>query len=258
MAVQEQVTPDHIRDIVEAAAHRNTPIALTCRSNDSWQNYRGRFLGLREGQAWIESGTPSRGQASPELVVGCRVGVAFKQRHYKYVYSTEITAVTDFQMGPDVKIRGLGIAWPDDMRQLQRRLFKRVTVPDDRPVFAQFWEGGLAHEPQDALRQKLTYTGQVLDLSAGGFRLRMFGGDPGFQCGTAIGAEIKTDGMGRSIKVDAQFRHAVSDEFGVMLGMQLMGLGETNEGRETLDHIARLCRDLLPGRRRRSRVPAAG
>ena len=47
MAVQQPVVAEHIRDIIEISALRNTPLALTCRVDDTWQNYSTRFLGMR-------------------------------------------------------------------------------------------------------------------------------------------------------------------------------------------------------------------
>ncbi len=254
MAVQQEISADEIHQIVETAAHRNAPIALTCRKAGTWQSYRSRFLGLRGGQVWVEYGTVGSGQESPEFAEGQRVGIAFKQRHFKYVFSTDISAVREFYLDAGRKITGLRLAWPTDMHQLQRRIFNRVDVPDDCQIFAHFWEGGLEHEPTEPLREKLIHFGQLTDLSGGGFRIRLLSAtDPGFQSGSAIGADLHIDGEPSVIKVDAQYRHVDIDEFGITLGMKLLGLTETSEGRKKLSKINKLLRRFQRPRRRRLR-----
>ena len=252
MTVQERVSPEQMREILELAALRSTPAALTCRLRDTWQTYRSRFVGLRHGQMWLEYGRGAPEQIPAVHEAGQRIGVAFKWRHHKYVFSAMVGEVADFQHSPQVRLKALRIAWPTEMHQLQRRVFFRVDVPDGRLMHAHFWEGGLSAEPTGQLRDKLVYCGQVVDLSAGGFRVRLLaGGDPGFQVGAVIGVELKTDSGGEAIKLDAQFRHTQADEFGVTLGLQIMGLTETSRGRKTLERIGRIMREFQRGRRHR-------
>lgn len=250
MSVQEKVSKDRIRDIVEVAALRNTPIALTCRLHDTWQNFRSQYLGLRGGRLWVEYPQPSKGSVFPEVTAGCRLGVAFKQRHHKYVFSSAVEEVKEFRLSPDVTVRGLSIGLPQEMYQLQRRMFHRVDVPDDRKMFVRFWQGGLMYEPLEHLRQSLEFTGQVVDLSAGGFRVRMLSPQtPPFDPGDPVGAELTVEGMETPIHVDCQFRHADMDEFGVTLGMQMVGLTETPEGRKSLQRLSRIILDFQRGSR---------
>ena len=241
MAVQEHVGVDRIREIVETAAHHNAPIVLSCRQDSTWRNYPSRFLGLRDGRVWVECAVLGSGQDPPQLRVGQKIGVAFKQRHYKHAYCTDITAITDFQVGSAGRIRGLCISWPTKMHRFQRRIFQRVEVPASLRLFVHFWEGGLGREPPDLLRDRLTYCGQLVDLSGGGFRTRLLSAvDPGFRCGDSLGAALIVDGQTPGIKVDAQFRHAETDEYGVMLGVQMMGMIETEQGRDALGQIVRI------------------
>ncbi len=259
MAQQQEVDADIIEHVVKAAASRNSPVALTVRHDELWQSYRSRFLGLRGNQVWIEFATPNSPRALPPLEVGQKVGITFKQRHYKFVFTTILVEMAEFTPAPDVCVHGMQIAWPHRMFQLQRRMFQRVDVPGHRWAFVHFWEGGLGQEPQEELRDKLTYTGQLVDISAGGFRVRMLGtSDPGFQTGDPLGCKLTVQGLNGNLRADGMFRHTTTDEFGVTLGIQFLGLTETSEGRVTLDQIARLLRDFHNAHRRRSRkAPSA-
>ncbi|NLF31678.1 MAG: hypothetical protein GX591_12420 [Planctomycetes bacterium] len=243
MAVQQSVASERIRDILEISALRNTPLALTCRVDQTWQTFRSRFLGMREGKIWIEYPAAPEGddRPPPPLAVGQKVGIAFKQRHHKYVFSTGAAQTATFRLGPDTVVRGVCLAWPARMHQLQRRAFQRVEVPQDRRVFVELWEGGSDMEPSSALRDRLVLHGQLVDLSVGGFQLRLLGdGDPRFQTGAPLGASLLNADGNDPIKLDCQFRHTNADEFGTTLGVQIVGLNETAGGRRTLERLGRI------------------
>jgi len=244
MALQQEVDAETIEHVVKAAASRNSPVAMTVRRGELWQSYRSRFLGLRGNQLWLECAT-SDTNTLPALEVGQKIGVAFKQRHYKFVFTSVVVETAEFTPAPDVTLRGLQIAWPSRMFKLQRRMFQRADVPGRRWAFVHFWEGGLTQEPQEELRDKLTYTGQLVDISAGGYRVRMLGAsDPGFQTGDPLASKITVQGVNGALEADGMFRHTTSDEYGVTLGVQFVGLTETEEGRQTLIRIGRLVTDF--------------
>jgi len=259
MAAHERLAAGHIRGIVETAARLDTPIALTCRLEKTWLSYRSRLIGLGDDGVWIECPVAPSGEKPAEFAVDQKISVAFKQRHYKYVFSTNITATGDFQTDQGESIRGLYLSWPAVLHQLQRRMYNRVIVPVSCRVFVNFWETGLAREPQEHLSKKLIYCGQIVDLSAGGFSIRLLtGDDPGFRFNGAIGAELNTEWQMGTIKVDARFRHVAIDEFGVLLGMQMMGLVETAAGQEALRKINQLLDRLQRPEHARTRLLAAG
>jgi len=243
MAVQQPVAVERIRDIIEISALRSAPVALTCRVHDTWRSFRSRFLGMRGGQVWIEYPERVEGQTPPELLVGRKVGLAFKQRHHKFVFSSAVRETANFKLNAKTTVHGVSIAWPASMQQMQRRMFHRVDVPHDRQVFVEFWEGGLDQEPRTELREKLIYHGQLVDLSIGGFQVRLLGEiDPRFQDGAPIGTALRVHEDQAPIKTDCQFRHANADEFGITLGMQIVGLNETAAGRQTLERLGKLIR----------------
>ncbi len=258
MAAQELVAPDQIQGIISTAARRTAPVALTSQVQQVWRTYRSRFLGTRGGGVWVEYAQDPEDEVKLELAAGEKIGVAFKHRHFKFVFPCLIEAVERFATETGEVVPAARLEWPTAMHQLQRRMFIRADVPDERAAFVHFWEGGLALEPQDGLREKLTYTGQLADLSAGGFRVRLFSNnDPGFTRGQPMGATLSVTGESSPISVDAQFRHASNDEFSVVLGMQIVGLAQTPEGRDTLERISRLAREFDRTQRRQTRTRLA-
>ncbi len=235
------LSPEEARDIVVDAAVRNTPAALTCEREESWRNYPSRFLGVRGSELWLEYPPAQAGLDTPDLRVGQLLGVAFKQRHYKYIACSSIADIGMFEPDEGEKVYGVRIDWPERMQRLQRRAFNRAIVPADRPAFVSLWEGGVANEPPEPLRANLVYTGQLVDFSAGGFRVRLLDArDGGFQVGDLFGAILTFAGASQHLRVDAEFRHAQTDEFGLTMGMQFAGLTQTARGREVLQHIIRI------------------
>ena len=259
MSLQQEVPFSQVRETIENSAIRNTPLVLSHQVNESWQNYRSRFLGLRGEELWLEYAQPDPGRAVPKLVVGQKLGVAFKQRHHKFVFTTRIINIAEFRLTPELAVTGVQIDWPEKVFRLQRRSFYRASVPIDRPMYVDLWQGGLAQEPDAKLRDKLVYSGQVADISAGGFRIRMVPGrDPALQCGDSIGALVRCAGLVEPLRVDGQFRHADQDEFGLLLGIQFLGLTETPEGRKTMQVINQLVSEFQRIELRRNRSGVSG
>lgn len=240
MPAQQEVAGDQIRSLVQSSAERNTPIALTCRMDEAWRNYHSRFLGVRDGQLWVEYARASEGDPPPELTAGQLLGIAFKQRHHKYVFTARILAIADFHPLPEVTIRGLRLEWPTRMQKLQRRMFYRVTVPASQPIFAGLWRG--THD--SVMETGTRIGGQVIDLSAGGVRVRLLENQAvPFQVGEALKIELrqrKDNVAGESIRADAIYRHTANDEFGVTVGLQLVGLTETAKGRATFNQLGQI------------------
>lgn len=241
MSVQQEVAATEIHEIVESSAMRNTPVAITCQIGGSWRSYRSRFLGLRDGELWVEYPQPEPGREAPQVDLGSRLGAAFKQRHHKYVFTAAVLQVADFALAGGAAVRGVQIEWPVKMQRLQRRAFYRAGVPSDRPAFVEFWQGSPGQDPRGALREKLLYTGKLLDISAGGVRLQLIGDrNPQLQTGDPVGMLLKLHGLDEPLRVGGQFRHAARDEFGTTLGIQFMGLTESGDGRKLFHSISRI------------------
>jgi c-di-GMP-binding flagellar brake protein YcgR len=251
MSMQERVPVRQLREILEPAAERLTPAALTCLLQETWQTYRSRFLGLRQDCMWLEYGHGEAAQLAPQFAAAQRIGVAFKWRNRKYVFSTLIDEVSDLDVEEQGSLRALRVAWPDEMHRLERRAFFRINVPRARPVQVRFWKGGLVAQPAAERGRGTIYEGEVIDLSAGGLSATL--ASPAvmaLETGFVMGVELRTAGMS-PLRMDAQFRHAKSESGGCTVGLQMMGLTETPAGRETLERISQLMREFLGGPRQK-------
>jgi c-di-GMP-binding flagellar brake protein YcgR len=250
--MQELVLPQQIKEIVKSAAIRLTPAALTCRLRDTWQTYRSRFLGLRQEQIFLEYGHGEDGQVRPQFSARQRIGVAFKWHNRKYVFSTAIREINEVELEGQGPLKAMLIQWPDEMFRLQRRAFLRATVPPGRSINASFWAGGLTAVANGRQAEPM-YRGQVLDLSAGGLSVRLGSApQPPLKLGAVLGVRLEVDEGGGPLEMDAQFRHSQEDPSGPNIGIQIMGLTETPEGRSTLERLAQIIRHLSRGPRQRA------
>jgi c-di-GMP-binding flagellar brake protein YcgR len=186
-------------------------------------------------------------QVPPELAPGEQVGVTFRRGHKKCMCSVTIQRMLDYMLPDGASVRAMEIPWPDQLQQMQRRLYYRAVVPMGRRIEVSLWEGDiLANEPAE-LRQRPHHLGLLQDISAGGCRVVFDKSrDPLLHEGDTVGIQFQPDPRCEPIRIDAVFRH--SEEFAqnkLSLGFQFVGLEMTAEGRHALQALSRIVSTFL-------------
>jgi c-di-GMP-binding flagellar brake protein YcgR len=132
---------------------------------------------------------------------------------------------------------------PSNLRELQRRVYRRVTVPFDRFIAVKIWEGGAPapDEPSWPL-----CSGRLSNVSVGGLLVEIRADqNPRLTVGDHVGVEI-TANVGRPpLLVEAQYRHCclhAADRLG--LGLQFIGLEHDLPGRSPIENVAEFVRTL--------------
>jgi c-di-GMP-binding flagellar brake protein YcgR len=122
------------------------------------------------------------------------------------------------------------------MQRLQRRAYLRVDVPACRIVRASYWIGGRAAEPAGTTVDCPVWSGQVTNISAGGFQLAAdANAAEALEVGDTVGVRLIFGAGRESVYADAQYRHHERTLDGhVLMGFQFMGLDQTTEGRAAL------------------------
>lgn len=245
---------DALRDsVLTAVTTRSVPITITRAGDDTWTQFKSRFLpDTMDGDTStagvsIETPTDERGRpATPPIQPGDLLDISFRHSHYKCSFRTPVLAVG---ASDGLQTSTLTLSRPGAIQRVQRRAFQRLTVPTHVKVTAEI---------------KTTYgdsttsiNGQVADLSAGGMRLRL----------AARPADSPTIGQpfvitlrapaSRPISLNALYRHCNIDATGqVQWGLQIVGLDDSPRGRETLNGLTQLTR-ALAGRAPSGRVAQA-
>ena len=238
MASLQNLTNQQIDEVLYAAAERQVPATITVREPAGWASYHTRLLAIRQGHILLEAPTPEAGKQPHEFCPADRIGVSFKLKHHKHVF-TGIVAETSQETLDDGWVAGvIHVCSPTHMQRMQRRAFNRSDVPGNRIVRVSFWLGGRENEPAGTTPDQPVWSGQVVNISAGGFQLvseHSLGDN--LSPGDTVGVRISFGIGDETVYTDAQFRHCLEEGGKFRLGFQFVGLGLTPEGREALQII---------------------
>lgn len=235
MAFIEEMDAAYVTESIRQAAQKRVPATVTVREGDGWANFLSRFLSADEQRFVLAQPVDALTGQVGALGVGDKVAVSFKLRHHKHMLSATVGAVGVSAPADQADARALSVLIPPRMQRMQRRAFIRVTVPSGRIVRAAVWPGTCDAEPAEARPDRPVWCGQVTNLSAGGFQVRVARTSPDvLDVGDAVGARIAFGVDGETVYVDARCRHALPEGDDALLGFQFMGLDQTLGGRAAL------------------------
>ncbi len=233
MSSIQELSNRQINEAVAEAVDRHVPVMVTVQKGRNWQILPARALALRDLHLLLELGG-SRESAPWEFTPAEKVGVSFKLKHHKHIFTATVIGLEQGKAG-DVLV----VCRPSRMQRLQRRAYIRAEVPANRIVRASFWLGGQASEPNGASPTTPVWSGRVVNLSAGGFQLHVdAAAADDVEVGDMVGVRILF-GMGeQAVYGDAEIRHIESLGPKAMVGFRFLGLDQTHEGRKALQIIA--------------------
>jgi len=200
------------------------------------------------------------------------VGISFKYAYGKFVFDTKVVAL---EPSPDPAPKHFGggrivLEVPDRMEVLQRRSYFRVNVPESLNVNVTLWHRSskLQDKNQEqalTLRQPTNYyKSKLVDISAGGVQVMVLNEEGakdfdhkessqdadehrrpcqsvlGFKRGQFIGLRFTPMPYEMPLMFNAQIRRILPSEDlkSIYLGLQIVGLEASPEGRQVLSRIA--------------------
>lgn len=236
-------------EILCQAAERQVQAVISHRLDNGWTTYKSRILqaDAAEGFVILQHPEPGPGQAPPELAPGEQIGVSFRRGHKKCLCSAHIELLTSFKLSDGQAVAALQIPWPEELQEIQRRVYYRAEVPAGRRIEVAVWDGGILDRNQAELRDAPHHTGLLLDISGGGCRVSFEPSrDPQLQSGDTIGIRFQPDPRSEPIFLDAVFRHVEdSTRSNLALGFQFVGLETTSQGRQMLQALSRVVSTFL-------------
>ncbi len=245
MAVMQELNASQIDELILSAIDRKVPALITINRDGCWANLHSRVLAIHGSHLLLEHPPYHPDEVPHEFVPAERIGVSFKLKHHKHVFSATLVGREQFTLEDGSQVHALAVVAPSRMQRLQRRAFLRAPVPENRIVRASFWLGSCACEPAGVSPTAPVWSGYVMNISAGGFQLSC---DPaavdGMEAGDNVGVRLTFDAGSESVYSDAQFRHMELTEGRAMLGFQFIGLTETPEGRISLQMISSKVHDF--------------
>jgi len=241
-------TLDHreSQQLLKTAITHKVATILSYSSKNKWHVAKVCLLDVDADRLCIESLYPETRRRPLNIQMGQPVGVSFKYAYGKFIFDTTVLALEP--SGDPNQGGRITVANPETLEVIQRRSYFRVSVPKSMHVNVAVW-----HRAGQSLDNPLSHeycAGQLVDISAGGMMLALpkkAAPDKdhdqtwnSFKKGQFIGLRFTPLPYETPIMFNAQIRNVLptADDQAVCLGVQMVGLEATSEGRKIIGHIA--------------------
>jgi hypothetical protein len=252
------------REILQTAIEKKVPAIMTYLSKGKWHVAKVFLIELGADRFSIESAHLEKKPLPINIQVNQPVGISFKYEYGKFVFDTTV-----LDLGPSSDSANGGtmvLAVPDRVEVVQRRSYFRVSVPESLKVNVVLW-----HRSQKLLSEGQTpedmtshthkyYQGRLVDISAGGAQAVVDAGppllssdrntrgqeptseravEPDFKKGQFVGLRLTPMPYEMPLMFNAQIRSILptADNKSIYLGLQIVGLESSREGRQVLSRI---------------------
>jgi hypothetical protein len=166
------------------------------------------------------------------------VGLSLKHRAGKVVFDTKVLALEPTAESSGGKIV---FAVPDSVEIIDRRKYFRVNVPQELKVDVLTWHRGCGN--RNNTPPENYWKGRLIDISAGGAQVALdTDQQPDFRKGQFIGFQFTPLPYEKPLLFSAQIRNIIptADHRSLCLGLQLVGLEASAEGRRILSRLVRV------------------
>jgi hypothetical protein len=246
--MNEVMTPHGVdqEKILQIAIDMKVPAIMSYLSRDKWHVAKVLLTKLDGDRLNVES-TISRRQRPINIRVSQPVGISFKHGYGKFVFDTTVRALEPSTDPETRRQRGgtIVLALPDKIEVIQRRSYFRVNVPDSLKVKVLLWHRSGKRsqtEPKHdtVIEMHNCCQGRLMDISAGGVQVIVPNQNDAekaeFKKGQFISMRFTPLPYETPLMLSAQIRNIVptADDQNVSLGLQIVGLEASSEGREVL------------------------
>jgi hypothetical protein len=239
------------REILTAAIEEKVPAIMSYMSKNKWHVAKVLLTHLGANRVSAEI-WPKQNPHPINIQTNQPVGVSLKYGYGKIVFDTTVLDLHSSN-GPDRRGQSgtIVLAVPDRIEIVQRRSYFRVDVPKSLKVNVLLWHRGLNRVPEPEVfdmdssdetsdGRRDYYKGRLVDISAGGAQLALDTAQkPDFRKGQFIGLTFTPMPYEKPLILDAQIRNILptADDQNICLGIQLVGLEASTEGRQVLQRL---------------------
>lgn len=235
-----QINPNRKAQLLREAASRRLVASVTCKMSDGWATLKTRFLALEDDRHELIIEYPSSpGRVAPEIVGGQSIGVSFRRGHKKCVFNAMVLERCHYSFSKVKGVPALRLQWPEEMCELQRRLYYRAVIPEGTTIPVDLWRGdakGVRPPESEILR------GIMLDLSAGGISIALpFGAFPRLEEDKVATCSFPVDKGEPPATIVGRVRYwDETDAHHLRVGLHFVNLDSSPNQRETLERVVRL------------------
>ena len=249
--MNEVMTPRGVdrEKILQIAIDSKVPAIMSYLSRDKWHVAKVLLTKLDGDTLSVES-TISRRQRPINIRVDQPVGISFKHGYGKFLFDTTVKSLEPSTAPETNRERGgtIVLAFPDKIEVIQRRSYFRVDVPESMNVKVLLWHrtGKRRHtDPKHDTTGEMSdcCQGRLMDISAGGAQVvvpnQNDAGKANFKKGQFISMRFTPLPYETPLILSAQIRNVLptADEKNASLGLQIVGLEASSEGREVLTRL---------------------
>lgn len=262
--------------IIRTAINKEIVAIMSYLSKGKWHVAKVLLTELAGDRIAIESAAAKKKLHPLNIQPEQPVGISFKYEYGKFVFDTTVVSL-EASSGPEAGQGWGGkiiLAVPDRIEVVQRRSYFRVEVPESLKVKVVMWHRGnrrqaqkeILDAPDDQTLDDRTHNycqGRLIDISAGGAQVivpyqnehdsstdprrdsdskvsRSFSaGDLDLRKGQFVGMRFTPMPYETPVMISAQVRTILptSDGNGASLGLQIVGLEASPEGRAVLARL---------------------
>lgn len=250
--MNEVMTPRGVEpeEILRTAIDKKVPVIMSYSSKGKWHVAKMLLTCLAGDRLSVESTAPKSKLRPINIQVNQPVGLSFKYEYGKFVFDTTVEGFEPSCGQEAHQERGgtIVLAVPDRIEVIQRRSYFRVNVPESLKVKVLLWHRSGKHEDKDKTQDTAEQMhhcchGRLMDISAGGAQVvvphESLAGGADFRKGQFVGMRFTPMPYETPVVLCAQIRNILptADGEGSSLGLQIVGLEASCEGREVLTRL---------------------
>jgi len=246
--------------VLRAAIARNAGAVVSLPSAGMVRNHKTRLLAVDGDGFWIEMPTGEESLVDTLLTDRQLVGLSVKTGTNKVVMTTTLEALDPaMRINAGVSVRALRLAWPTELKTVQRRSVYRAKLHMDSTLTLRIWRIPehyfLADRPAPSTEVKCA----VRDLSVGGMNvaITMKKNEPKIAPDQRLRIEFVWNDQ--EMVMEGRARHTRALPSGeARLGVQFKKLDGSIEGRRAAAALTEIVGDLQREEIRRMRLGLAG
>lgn len=249
--MNEVMTPRGVEPekILQIAIEKKVPAIMSYLSKQKWHVAKVVLAELAGDRLSVESMAPRKRQRPINIRVDQPVGISFKYEYGKFVFDTTVVGLEPSREGGGRIV----LTVPDKIEVVQRRSYFRVSVPESLKVNVLLWHRSgkrdqRSHPHGGTEDISNGTTGRLVDISAGGAQVvvpigasqeNAPGQEGDFKKGQFVGMRFTPLPYETPLVLSAQIRNVLptADGQNASLGLQIVGLEASPEGREVLTRL---------------------
>lgn len=247
-------------DLLDDAIARNAGMVLSLPSAGMLRHHKSRFLDDCDEGIWVES--EPREAALVDALAGTEkpCGISFKSGVTKVVFTSPIVRRDPhFRMNAELNVEAVLIAWPAEIKAVQRRANYRVKVPANHDLSVRIWRMGSRATLRDLPLSSTEVRSRLIDISVTGIGVFLAGkgGPPCISNEDRLRIEVKSPGQKLLIEGRMVYPTTKPQTELVRAGLKFVALENDMEGRRLTAALTRIVGELQRMELRRFRLGLA-